>query len=216
MHFSSLCASTILLGCYWRSTSFEVNGANVPATNAAISRYMADAKHTVETAGEHRENDLAAFLKTGKLPDVPSLPKKDGANKVAEDKMKDVPTEVLMQQFLDGGSHINRHFNATVRGRGPDKTSPPTVASTKAPVPSKSPKVEKEKKKTGKGKSDSSTKEPKAGKKDAKKKKGGKKDHQSDYPSSSPTPTLPGKGDVSLPPNYKNGNAANNSYGMCS
>lgn len=213
MNFSSLCASTILLACYWSTTPIEVNGANVPATNAAIGQYMVDAKHTVETAGEHRANDLAVFLKTGRMPDVPSLPKKDVSSKIGVDKMQGIPTEVLMQQFLDGESHIKQHLNATGRGRGPDKTSSPTVASTKTPVPSKSPKVEKAKKKKGKSKSDSSTKEPKVGKKDAKKKKEGKKDHHSDYPSSSPTPTLPGKGDVSLPPNYDNGNAPNSSHG---
>ena len=210
MYFSTLCASTIVLACYLGSGPIKVNGADIAATNEAISRFMADAKHTVETAGEHREKDLEAFLKTGKMPGVPSLPKKDTANKVKVDKLKDIPTEVLMKQFLDGGSHIKQHLNATGRGRGPDKVSSPAMASTQLPVPSKSPKGEKKKKK--KGKSKSFTKSPKA-EKDANKKEKGKKGQHSDYPSSSPTPTLPGQGDVSLPPNYENGNAPNNSYG---
>jgi hypothetical protein len=201
--------STILLACYRRSTPVEVHGADASATNAAISRYMADApKHTVETPSEHREKELAAFLQTGKMPGALSAPKKEAVSKVAIDKMQDVPTEVLMKQFLDGGSHIKQHLDATGRGRGSDKTVSPSVAAAygkgKSSPPSKSPKDEKEKKKKGKSKSDSSTKEPKSGKKDNKKKKDSKKSYNSDYPSSSPSPTFSVKGDISLPPNYAN------------
>ncbi len=231
MYCSSLCALTILLACYFGSASIEVYGADVPATNAAISRFMADApKHEVETAEEHRQKELAAFLKTGKMPGASPLPKKDSSSKVAINKTKDVPTEVLMKQFIDGGSHIKKHLDAAGRGRGPDKTSSPTVAGTsgkgneKVPAPSKSPKVKtssptvtatptkatkdgKDKKKKGKNKSDTFTKAPKAGKKDAKKKKKDEKNLPSDIPSSSPSPTFRGQGDVSLPPD--------SSYGRC-
>ena len=232
MYCSSLCASTILLACYFVSASIEVYGVDVPATDAAISRFMADApKHEVETAEEHREKELAAFLKTGKMPGAPPVPKKDSSSKVAIDKTKEVPTEVLMKQFIEGGSRIKKHSDAAGRGRGPDKTSSPTVAGTsgkgneKVPAPSKSPKVKsssptetatptkvpkagKDKKKKGEKKSDTFAKAPKAGTKDAKKKKKkDEKDLPSDVPSSSPSPTYLGHGDVSLPPD--------STYGRC-
>ena len=217
MYCSSLCMSTILLACYYGLSPIAVNGADVLATNAAISRYMADApKHTVETSGEYRDKELAAFLKTGKMPGATSVSKKDAVKKVkkvAVDKMQDVPTEVLMKQFLDGGSHIKKHLDATGRGRGPDGTSSPTPGIEKSSEPSKSPKGDKGKKKKNKGGSDSFAKAPKSGKKDSKGKKEGKKHHSSDYPSSSPTPTLPGSGDVSLPPNYANGKPPNHENG---
>jgi hypothetical protein len=216
MYIASLLMSTVL-ACRWGSSLYVVSGADVTATNADISRFMSDMpKHSVDTSSEYRKKELDGFLKSGKMPHDTLTSKSDGLTNVVTDKMKKVPTEVLVKQFLDGGDHIRHHFEAAGRGRGPGETVSPTRSpnaeinkKVKSPPPTKFPKDNKMKKK-GKEKSDLFTKAPKVAKQGPKKIKGGKSNYSSDYPSSSPTPTLPSsptptippaKGDVIIPPN---------------
>jgi hypothetical protein len=227
MYSLSPLVSILAAVCLGGGLSFSAEAADVAATNSAILRYMVDTpKHKVETSEEHRKEELDGFLKTGKMPSMseekPVLPKKDTFKKGMVDTLQSLPTEVLMKQYLEGGNRIKDHLDATGRGRGPDKTKSPAKSPSaengknkvpspkvgndkgKTPSPTKSPKDEKGK--MTKGKVDSSTKAPKLPKKGSKKSKGDKESYGSDYPSTSPTPTLPPvKGDVVLPPSFDAG-----------
>lgn len=194
-----------------------VDGFDVAESKQPILRYTSDiSKHKIENSEQYREEELDGFLKTGKLPAISEetlhAPKKESSQKGVAKKEPKVPTEVLMKQFIDGGKHIKNHLNATGRGRGPDTnmTESPAKAPSQGKVKGKLPPAVVTKKEMGKKKYPPPPKAPKGSKGKVKKdkvaKKGGKqkkdqKGFASDYPSTSPTPTLPpATGDVVLSP----------------
>jgi hypothetical protein len=213
MYSISLLLSVVVAFC----PKHFANGSDVSGTNQSMRRFMADtSKHKIENSEQYRKEELNGFLKTGKLPaiseDEPLLPKKESVQKGIAPKRPKVSTEVLMKEYLDGEKHVKNHLNATGRSRGPDTETteehakaplyvkskgevPPAPApkigtgKTKSPPPSKAPKRVKGK-----------VKKEKVAKKLGKKKKG-EKNIPSDFPSTSPTPTMPpAKGDVPLSP----------------
>lgn len=195
-----------------------VNGSNA-GTNQSIRRYTAySSHHKIETAEEYRKEEIDVFLKTGKFSstsgEAPSMTKKESVQKGMAAKVPKVPTEVLMKEYLDGGKHVKNHLNATSRGRGPDTESteaparaPSSVKSKGMVPPAPAPKIGK-----GKKKSPPPSKAPKKAKEKVNKvkvaKKVGKKEKDkksiaSDFPSTSPTPTLPpAKGDIAMSPTF--------------
>jgi hypothetical protein len=192
-----------------------VDGSDVAVTDQSILRYMANApKHEVESANQYRKEELDGFFKTGKLPVM------SGEAPRSQKMEPKVPTEVLMKQYLDRGTHIKNHFNTTGRGRGPETGTTEAPAESpshgkgkvKAPLPTHAQKDGKGKKKSpplskaAKGTKGKETKNKAAKKVDKKKK--GEKSYASDYPSTSPTPTTtmpPVKGDVALSPSLDSG-----------
>jgi hypothetical protein len=195
-----------------------VNGSDVSETDQSTPRFMEySSKYKVENTEEYRKEEIDGFLKTGKLPAIsgaaPFVPKKESVQEGRATKIPKVPTDVLMKEYLDGGKHVKNHLNATGRGRGPDTKATeaparaPSYVKSKGKVPSSPfPKIG-----MGKKKFPTPSKAPKSAKKKVKvklakkvgKNKKGGKSIASDYPSTSPTPTLPpATGDVAFSPTF--------------